>query len=203
MQKILIATQNKGKQKEIRALLEGTSIEMLTPEQLNLESDVLEDGKTYKENATKKVISYANAAAYNTDLLTLADDSGLEVDVLDGQPGIHSARFSQVPGATDADRRAYLLDKIKKHPKPWTARFRCVVALHDPETGLHFSEGICPGKIIPEERGDNGFGYDPLFLIEGMDRTMAELTMDEKNRLSHRARAVHTIKPILEEILKR
>jgi XTP/dITP diphosphohydrolase len=202
MRKILIATQNKGKQKEISALLVGTPVEIITPDQLKLETDVLEDGKTYKENATKKVISNANAAAYISDLLTLADDSGLEVDVLNGQPGLHSARFSQVPGATDADRRAYLLDKIKNHPKPWTARFRCVVALHDPETGLHFSEGVCPGKIIPEERGDNGFGYDPIFLLEGMDRTMAELTMDEKNRLSHRARAVHAIKPILEEILK-
>ena len=203
MRKLLIATQNKGKQKEIRALLGGLTVEFITPDQINLEPDILEDGETYKENATKKATTYAMAAAEITGMLTLADDSGLEVDVLDGQPGLHSARFSKKPGATDADRRAFLLDKIINYPRPWTARFRCVVVLHDPGSGLHFSEGICSGKIIPEERGDNGFGYDPIFLMEDLNRTMAELTIDEKNRLSHRARAVHAIKPILAEILKR
>jgi XTP/dITP diphosphohydrolase len=203
MRKLLIATQNKGKQKEIRALLDDLPVEFLTPDQLNLASDIFEDGQTYKENATKKVNYYAQAAAEIMGVLTLADDSGLEVDVLNGQPGLHSARFSKKPGATDADRRAYLLDQLKNHPRPWTARFRCVVALHDPGSGLHFSEGICPGKIIPEERGDYGFGYDPIFLMENMDHTMAELSMDKKNRLSHRARAVHAIKPMLAELLKR
>lgn len=203
MRKLLLATHNKGKRQEIEALLEGMSIEFITPDQLNLGIDVEEDGQTYKENVTKKVLTYAKVAAKVAGLLTLADDSGLEVDVLDGQPGLHSARFSKKPDATDADRRAYLLDQLAHHSRPWTARFRCVVALHDPESGLYYSEGTCPGVIMPEERGDYGFGYDPIFLIESLDRTMAELTMDEKNKLSHRARAILAIKPKLTDLLNR
>lgn len=203
MQKLLVATNNIGKQGEIKALLEDLSLELITPDQFRLVVEIIEDGHTYIENAKKKVLAYANAITSESGLFILADDSGLEVDVLNGQPGIHSARLSRSPNASDADRRRFLLEKLSHHPQPWTARFRCMVALHDPTTGFHYSEGICSGEVIPEERGDNGFGYDPIFLVAGLGRTMAELTMDEKNKLSHRARAILAIKPILLEILKR
>ncbi|RME07041.1 MAG: non-canonical purine NTP pyrophosphatase, partial [Anaerolineae bacterium] len=121
-------------------------------------------------------------------------------DALDGAPGLHSARYAPHPNATDADRRAHLLQNLVPHPRPWTARFRCVVALVEPEGTARFFEGVCEGEIIPEERGDNGFGYDPIFVVEGLGRTMAELTMEEKNRLSHRARAVLAARRALEAL---
>jgi XTP/dITP diphosphohydrolase len=148
------------------------------------------------------------AFALSSGLLTLADDSGLEVDALNGLPGIRSARFSLKPGATDADRRSYLLQQLEGKPRPWTARFRCCVAILQPqqanlaEPHFYFAEGACPGEIIPQERGSNGFGYDPIFLLAEYNQTMAELSMTEKNRLSHRARALLNAIPLLETILK-
>ncbi len=132
---------------------------------------------TYAENAARKAQAYSIASG----IFTLGDDSGLEVDVLNGAPGIYSARYAPQVGATDADRRAYLLQQLSPYPSPWIARFNCTVALASPDGDVHFAHGICPGEIIPEERGVNGFGYDPIFLLTEMGRTMAELTMDEKN----------------------
>jgi XTP/dITP diphosphohydrolase len=123
------------------------------------------------------------------------------VEALDGGPGLHSHRFAPQPGATDADRRRYLLDRIAGRPRPWTARFRATVAIALPSGEVRLASGACEGEIIPEERGENGFGYDPIFLIPGLGRTMAELDMEEKNRLSHRARAVLNAIPILNEIM--
>jgi XTP/dITP diphosphohydrolase len=134
-------------------------------------------------------------------LLSLADDSGLEVDVLGGEPGLYSARYSGKPGATDADRRAFLLEKLKNHSRPWQAHFHATVAIGTPTGQVEFAEGNCYGEIIPTERGQNGFGYDPIFFIPELNRTMAELSMDEKNRLSHRALAVKHALPILEKLL--
>jgi XTP/dITP diphosphohydrolase len=114
--------------------------------------------------------------------------------VLDGAPGVHSHRFAPQPGATDADRRRYLLTKLRELPRPWQARFRCVIALATPLGEVEYAEGACDGEIIPQERGEFGFGYDPVFLVEGTDLTMAELPMEQKNRLSHRARAVIAIR---------
>jgi XTP/dITP diphosphohydrolase len=154
---------------------------------------VVEDGITYAENARKKGIAFARESG----LLSLADDSGLEVAALDGRPGLHSARFSPIVGATDADRRQHLLKQLRGHPRPWTAQFRCVVCLVSPAGDEFLVEGICPGEIIPQERGHNGFGYDPIFLLPELNHTMAELSMEEKNRLSHRARAVMAARPAL------
>jgi XTP/dITP diphosphohydrolase len=198
MRQLLIATHNNGKIQEIKDLLSDIPVEIITPEQINLKLIINENGVTYTENATKKALAYGKA----TRLLTLADDSGLEVDCLDGSPGLFSARFSNKPQATDADRRSYLIEKLIRFPHPWMAQFRCVVTLYDPLCGVYHTEGICPGEIIPEERGFNGFGYDPIFLLEGLGYTMAELSIDEKNKLSHRARAIHKIKPKIDEILK-
>lgn len=197
MSKILVATNNRGKVKEILALLDQPNIELVTPEQLGLHLHVEETGQTYQENAALKGRAFCQASG----LLTLADDSGLEVDALGGQPGLRSARFSPQPGATDADRRRYLLECLRGKPRPWTARFRCLIALATLTEEMHFVEGICSGEIIPEERGDNGFGYDPIFLLPELGKTMAELSLDEKNRLSHRARAVIAARPLLLKLL--
>ena len=196
MNKLLIATNNKGKVKELQELLKDTGIDVVTPAQINLQLDVLEDGNTYAENATKKAIAFANASG----LISLADDSGLEVDALDGAPGLYSARYSPKPNATDADRRAYLLQNLQDRPRPWTARFHATIAISTPNGDVHLAEGICEGEIIPEERGTGGFGYDPIFLLSELGKTMAELGMDEKNRLSHRAKAVMKAKPILSQV---
>lgn len=197
MNQLLIATANQGKLREIRALLADTCITLLTPRDINLVLDVEEDGLTYAENAARKAQAYSIASG----IFTLGDDSGLEVDVLNGAPGIYSARYAPQVGATDADRRAYLLQQLSSYPSPWIARFNCTVALASPNGDVHFEHGICPGEIIPDERGVNGFGYDPIFLLTEMGRTMAELTMDEKNLLSHRARALLAIKPVILSLL--
>jgi XTP/dITP diphosphohydrolase len=195
--KLLLATNNLGKLKEIQALLGDLEVELITPQQIGLVLDVVEDGKTYAENAERK----ARAFARYSGMLTLADDSGLEVAALGGQPGIRSARFSPLPDATDADRRAYLLGRLKDHSRPWLAQFHCTVALTTPSGEVYFAEGKCSGEIIPEERGSNGFGYDPIFFIPEMGRTMAELEMEEKNHLSHRARAIKAARPVLTKLL--
>lgn len=196
--KVLLATHNAGKIKEFLALLAALKVEILTPHDLGIVLEVDETGHTYAENAALK----ANAFQIQAGIPTLADDSGLEVDALYGEPGIRSARYAPLPLANDADRRRYLLAQLRPHPSPWTARFRCVLAVAAPGKPAYFAEGTCEGQIIPEERGDGGFGYDPIFLIEGRNQTMAELGADEKNQLSHRARAVQAVIPLLRDILK-
>jgi XTP/dITP diphosphohydrolase len=199
MNKLLIATNNKGKIKELQDLLQETGIELVTPAQIHLDLDVTEDGSTYAENATKK----ARAFAQTSGLISLADDSGLEVDALDGAPGLYSARYSPKPKATDADRRAYLLQNLQGKPRPWKAHFHATIAIALPNGEIHLAEGFCEGEIIPEERGTGGFGYDPMFLFPELGKTMAELSMEEKNRLSHRARAVMNAKGILSRIFSK
>ena len=196
MNKLLIATNNKGKVLELQELLNDSGIEFVTPAQINLQLDVEEDGLTYQENAGKKAIAFAQSSG----LISLADDSGLEVNALGGAPGLYSARYSPKPSATDADRRAFLLENLKDKPRPWTAHFHATIAIAQPNGAVEFVEGNCHGEIIPEERGTGGFGYDAIFFMPELGRTMAELDMDEKNRLSHRARAVITAMPILKRI---
>jgi XTP/dITP diphosphohydrolase len=197
MSKLLIASNNQGKLLEIKALLADMDVELLTPVQLHINIEVDEVGKTYAENAALK----GRAFAHVSGLLTLADDTGLEVDALNGLPGLRSARFAPQSDATDADRRAYLLARLQGMPRPWLARFRCTVAIVAPSGKARFMEGVCEGEITPQERGRHGFGYDPIFMITGLNRTMAELSMDEKNRLSHRSNAVRAARPILEDLL--
>ncbi len=196
MNRLLIATNNRGKVEELRALLHELPVQLVTPLEINLELDVLEDGSTYAENAGKKALAFAKASG----LVSLADDSGLEVEALGGAPGLYSARYLSKPGATDADRRAYLLKNLGDKPRPWRARFRATVAIAVPGQRVQLAEGECRGEIIPEERGTGGFGYDPIFFIPELGRTMAELDMDEKNNVSHRARAVMNARPFLEKL---
>ena len=200
--RLLIATNNQGKAEEIQAVLRDLDVEMILPTEIGLELDVEEDGQTYAENAMKKVQAFSQASG----LIALADDTGLEVEALDGKPGLHSNRFGpplgEGLGRTDASRRAYLLQELSGKPRPWVAKFRATVAVASPERGVKLVEGICPGEIIPHERGEGGFGYDSIFLLKGINKTMAELELDEKNRLSHRGQALRKVIPILIEILE-
>lgn len=196
MKKLLIATNNLGKVKELQELLKDTGIELVTPADIYLNLDVEEDGGTYAENAAKKAVAFARASG----LVSLADDSGLEVDVLDGAPGLYSARYHPRPGANDADRRAYMLENLKDKPHPWTAHFHATIAIAVTDQDVQIVEGKCHGEIITEERGNGGFGYDPIFYFPEYKKTMAEMDMDEKNRLSHRAKAVMNAIPILKKI---
>ncbi|MEJ2353404.1 MAG: RdgB/HAM1 family non-canonical purine NTP pyrophosphatase, partial [Anaerolineales bacterium] len=197
MSKLLLASQNAGKLREMKAFLKNVHIDLITPVDLGLRLGVKEEGHTYAENAAHKALVYARRSG----LVALADDSGLEVEALNGAPGLYSARYAPQRGATDADRRAYLLQQIEGSPRPWRARFRCTIAVATPSGEVHHTEGTCPGELIPEERGQGGFGYDPIFLIPEMGRTMAELTLEEKNRLSHRARAVQAAIPLLSKLI--
>ena len=196
MKKLLIATNNKGKVKELQELLRELNVQLVTPAEINLDLDVEEDGATYIENAAKKAIAFAQASG----LISLADDSGLEVDALDGAPGLYSARYHPKSGANDADRRAYMLENLQGKPRPWKAHFHATIAIAIPGGDVKIADGDCHGEIIPEERGTGGFGYDPIFFMPELGKTMSELEMDEKNRLSHRARAVINAMPVLKEI---
>jgi XTP/dITP diphosphohydrolase len=193
---ILLASSNKGKLLEIKDLLKDVPLNLILPASVGLYLVVEEDGKSYAENAQKKALAYCAAS----NLITLADDSGLEVAALGGKPGLHSARFSGKPGATDSDRRAYLLGQLKGHPRPWLAVFRSTVVIAVPDGRVFTLSGECRGEIIPHERGSHGFGYDPIFRVEGLEKTMAELSMEEKNQLSHRARAILAARPVLLEL---
>lgn len=196
--KLLLATNNKGKLRELQAILADLPLEILAPADIRLTLEVDEDGLTYAENAAKKAVAFQRASG----LVCLADDSGLEVDALGGAPGLRSARYSSKPGATDRDRRMTLLQNLADKPRPWTARFRATMAVAGPDGSVEIAEGICEGEISPEERGSGGFGYDPVFFIPEFGRTMAELPEETKNRLSHRARAAQAARPILARLLR-
>ena len=179
--KLLIATHNKGKLAELRELLRDAPFELLSLTDVGIDLDVDETGDTLEENAVLKATTYARLAG----IRTLADDSGLEVDALGGVPGVHSARYAG-PDATDADRIAKMLGNLAVHPQPWTARFRCVIAIATPDGDFELHDGACEGVIISTPRGENGFGYDPAFLLLEQNRTMSELSDAEKNAVSHR-----------------
>jgi XTP/dITP diphosphohydrolase len=195
--RLLVATSNPGKQREYRALLRDVPAEIVFPDELGITLKVEEDGATFRENAAKKAVALANASG----LPALADDSGLEVDALGGEPGVRSSRWAG-EDADDPKRRAFLLDRLRGIPAPRTARFVCVIAIASPGGEVQYAEGECRGEITLAERGANGFGYDPLFQPEGRSVTMAELAAEEKNALSHRARAARAAVPIIKRLLE-
>jgi XTP/dITP diphosphohydrolase len=200
LDKFLVATNNPGKIREYRDLLQGLPgrVSITFPTQEGLDLEVEELGATFAENARLKARAYAQALG----LLTLADDSGLEVDALDGAPGVRSARFAG-PGASDVDRYRKLLAELAGVPPgERRARFRCVVALTLPDGPIYTAEGTCEGEIGFAARGEHGFGYDPVFVVEGYGgKTLAELPSEVKNRISHRARAVEAALPTLRQLL--
>jgi XTP/dITP diphosphohydrolase len=186
MQKILLATTNTGKQVELSALLEGLPIQIYTPRMLQFDLHVEETGASYYENALQKATSYCRAS----NMPSLSDDTGLEVDALNGAPGLRSARFIASLHASDQDRRQRLLSLLEPYPQPWLAHFACTAVLVHPDGSQWVGTGNCAGHIVAMARGQNGFGYDPIFELAGTNKTMAELTMREKNTLSHRAMAI-------------
>ncbi|MSQ22099.1 MAG: RdgB/HAM1 family non-canonical purine NTP pyrophosphatase, partial [Dehalococcoidia bacterium] len=180
---LLLATNNQGKVAEFRSLLAMLPLEMVTPTQMGIADEPEETGATFEENALLKARYYAGRSG----LLTLSDDSGLEVDALNGGPGIYSARYGG-PGISDSDRVYKLLRALEG--VPWqrrTARFRCVVALFWRDGTEETFHGVREGYIALEPRGNNGFGYDPIFFLPHLGKTMAELPPEVKNQLSHRA----------------
>jgi len=194
---LVIATGNRGKYSEIAALLQGLDALLVPLDRVGLVEVPPESGESFQENARFKAEFVARAVGR----LALADDSGLEVDALGGQPGVMSARFGG-PGKTDADRNRLLLSKLEGiPPERRTARFRCVVAIADPNGLVSVADGACEGRITLEPRGDYGFGYDPIFEVPSLGRTLAEVGSDVKNRLSHRAKAIAKARTILEEFL--
>lgn len=198
MDRVLVATANPGKLRELRALLPG--LDLVSLREVGI-ADLEEPGEDYATNAAAKAL----AASRATGLVALADDSGLEVDALGGAPGWRSARFAGAHGDDAANRRKLLAALVGVPRAARGARFRCAVALADASGPLGdrviMAYGECLGRVTESERGAGGFGYDPIFEVEGTSMTMAELDEDSKNRISHRARAVAAIRPTLDAYL--
>lgn len=191
MIKLLLATKNRGKVAEIRALIglgAQKNVEVLTLADLPNMPEPREEGKTFSENARIKALHYA--AAHR--VLCIADDSGLAVEALRGRPGVHSARYGG-PDATDEENITLLLDDLNPYPRPWKAMFVCVSVCALPGRVIAEASGRVPGEILPARRGTGGFGYDPVFLVGGTEKTMAELSTEEKNRISHRGQAIRAL----------
>ncbi len=196
--RLLIATHNRGKLIEYRELFAGLALDLVTLDDVGIREDVEENGRTFAENARLK----AQAYAMQSGVPTLADDSGLEVDALNGEPGIYSKRYAG-EHATDAERNLFLLDKLREVPHDRrTARFQCAIAIARPGGEVLETRGTCEGEILFAPRGTHGFGYDPVFLFSTLGKTMAELTTEEKNRVSHRARAGEKAKLLLDNLIR-
>ena len=193
MKKILIATHSKGKFPEIKKILKGLPFKIVNLDNVGIDFEIEETGSTFRKNAILKARAYGKI----TGLLTLAEDSGLEVDALNGAPGVYSARYC--PG-TDKDRYRLLLRNLRGIPaKKRTARFKAVVAIFDPKTKKgRTCQGSFEGRIATKPRGKCGFGYDPVFYIPELKKTAAELTTEEKNKISHRGKAWRKARKILE-----
>ncbi len=194
---LFVATRNRNKVRELEALLKDTMLTLCSYRDFKDLPEVPEEGKTFRENAAAKAVTLAK----RTRLLTIADDSGLEVDALDGRPGVMSARYAG-PDATDKENNEKLLAELEGVPDARrTARFRCAIALATPEKLIAVVEGVCEGLITTEERGTEGFGYDPLFIKKDYAKTFAELSLELKNRVSHRALALEKALMAIEDYL--
>jgi len=186
MEKLVVATKNRGKIEEIKKVLSNLHFDVVAMNEIGINIDVVEDGTTFEENSLKK----AQQICEVSNTIVIADDSGLEVDFLDGAPGIYSARFGG-PEATDSDKNNKLLDMLRNVPfEKRTARFVCAIAVAFPDGRSFVVRDTCEGFITFECKGNNGFGYDPLFYVQQYDKTMAELGMEIKNKISHRAKAL-------------
>jgi len=200
--RILVASTNPGKIAELRAML-GDDVEWVSLSDFPNNPEIEEDRQTFAENARKKALEYAKA----TGLWTIADDSGLVIDALDGAPGVKSARFSSEKEINrtllDHKNMAKVLKLLEGVPaEKRTARFVCCLCLASPEGILAETEGTLEGVIAEEEAGENGFGYDPIFFVPKLGKTVAQLSREEKNAISHRGGATRKLKPLLEELLR-
>lgn len=194
--KLVLATKNQGKVKELAEMLRPLNLEVISIGQYPGFQEVEEDGDTFQANAIKKAV----AAAEFTGELALADDSGLEVDALNGAPGVYSARFAGEP-KDDAANNRKLLELLQDVPEEKrTARFRCVIAIAEPNGKVHTADGFCEGFILKELKGVGGFGYDPLFYVPAYKQTFAEIDLKEKNTISHRGKALQKAVEILQRL---
>lgn len=197
MKRLVVATRNAGKLKEIHFILRDLHVGVSSLLDYPDLPPAVEDGETFEANASKKALHVARA----TGLPALADDSGLEVDALGGAPGVHSARFAG-PEATDEDNNSKLLRLLKDVPEEKrSARFRCVIAVATPEGRVDLAQGVCEGRVASKERGDKGFGYDPLFCVAEYGMTFGELPEGIKNAISHRGRALAAARRALGAVL--
>ena len=199
MPELLLATTNPGKVREYRSLFSGLDYRITTLTEQGISKVIAETGSSYEQNAKAKAIAYAKLS----QLITISDDSGLEVDALSGEPGVHSARFAG-ENATDEDKVKSLLSKI--NDIPWekrTACFKCVIAIATPGGQLELCHGECRGMISFEHSGVSGFGYDPIFYLPSIKKTMAELSFKEKNKISHRAQASRIAIQLLKQLHKK
>ena len=193
--KILLATNNKAKVREYARLLQSIPYQVVSLEDVNISEQVEETGTSFEENAILKAKRYAELSG----LTTIADDSGLEVDALGGEPGVRSARYAG-KGASDKERIDFLLNKIVD--VPWEkrhAQFRCVIAIAFPDGKVQICQGQCRGILTFKPLGDKGFGYDPIFYLPDLHKTMAELSMSEKNAISHRGKAAEEARKALQQ----
>jgi XTP/dITP diphosphohydrolase len=196
---LVIATSNQHKLKEFKAILKGFPLTILSLKDFPDIPAVVEDGKSFYENALKKALTVAR----HTDKITVADDSGIEVDALDGKPGVYSARFAGEDATDEANNTKLLKELEGVSSDKRGACFTCVLVIAQPDGETAFVEGACRGTIIHEARGEYGFGYDPLFLVPEYDKTFSEITPEEKNKISHRARALEKLLKILPQFLPR
>lgn len=193
---LLVATRNAGKVRELADMLADLRVDWLSLDDIGAVEEVAETGSTFEQNAILKANGYAIASG----LITLADDSGLEVDALGGRPGVHTARYGG-PGLSPEQRYGQLLSELVC--VPWaqrTARFRCVIAIANPDALIGTAEGVCEGMIALEPKGQGGFGYDPVFYVPERQQTMAELPAEVKHQISHRGRAIAKIAPMLRQL---
>lgn len=196
--KLLVATGNKGKLKEINRLLADAPIEIVGLDQLIDPPEVIEDGATFTANASKK----SREMAQFSGMLTLADDSGLVVAALNGEPGVNSARYAGEHGDDAANNLKLLSEMAQVKDENRQAAFHCVMALAWPDGRCETYDGQVSGLIMHGDRGDGGFGYDPLFIVPEYGKTMAELPLEIKNRISHRGTALRKVIPLLQELAK-
>jgi XTP/dITP diphosphohydrolase len=197
--KLLVATNNRGKLREYTELLKGIPFELTTLSEQGISEEVEETGSNLKQNALHKATAYAKLSG----LITMADDSGLEVDALGGEPGPLSRRYAG-ENVSDKERNDYLLAKLRDIPREKrTARFRAVIAIAFPDGKIKTAEGVCEGIIAFGAKGEGGFGYDPIFYLPELDKHMAELALAEKNKVSHRAKAAQKARRILERLARK
>ena len=194
MSKLVIATKNAGKVKEIKAIFSGLFDDILSLRDAGIDADVVEDGDTFLANAAKK----ATEISLLTDCPVLADDSGICVDCLGGAPGVYSARYSE-EGTDEANNRKIVEETRRFAPEQRTCHYACALVLAKGGDVLYSCEGECSGILLDEERGEGGFGYDPILMLPEYGKTSAEITMEEKNAISHRGKALRAMKELLEK----
>lgn len=200
MGKMILASSNKHKMEEIKKILDKFDIDLQSMAEAGLEGfEIVEDGETFEENSMKKAVTILDELGIDT----IADDSGLMVDKLDGRPGVYSARYSGENANADTNNEKLLMELDGVPLDERTAKFVCVISIAFKNGEKICVRGECPGKIGFEKKGENGFGYDPLFIVDGYDKTFAEISAEEKNKISHRAKALEKLEEIFQDIAAR